>query len=68
MKPEETKTTISEKRETPLVNRVIMKRTEDVFPEETKLILAGTNLMRRIMSVSKDAIKEFPRILAFQRL
>jgi hypothetical protein len=60
MKPEETKTTISEKRETPLVNRVIMKRTEYVFPEETKLILAGTNLMRRITSVSKDAIKEFP--------
>jgi len=48
-----------EKRETALIDRSIMKRTEQVFPEETRLILASTNLMRRITSISKDAIEEF---------
>lgn len=43
------------KRETPLIHRRIMKRTEDVFPEEMRLILASTNLMRRITSVSRNA-------------
>lgn len=49
----------SHKRETDLINKGIIKRTEDIFPDETKLILASTNLMRRITKVSKDAINEF---------
>jgi hypothetical protein len=47
------------KRETALIDRSIMKRTEQVFPEEIRLILASTNLMRRITSISKDASREF---------
>ena len=48
----------SHERETGLINKGIMKRTEDIFPDETKLILASTNLMRRMTKVSKDAIDE----------
>ena len=44
---------------TPLVNKAIMKRTEEIFPEELKLILASTNLMRRATSISANAIREF---------
>lgn len=47
------------KRETDLVNMRIIDRTKKVFPEETTLMLASTNLMRRVTSVSKEAIKEF---------
>ena len=46
------------KRETDLINRRIIKRTEEIFPEETELILASTNLMRRITSVSREVINE----------
>ena len=48
----------SEKRETGYINLRIVRRTEDVFPDETILIRASTNLMRRITKVSKDAINE----------
>jgi len=48
-----------EKRETALIDRSVMKRTEQIFPEEMRLILASTNLMRRITGVSKNATKEF---------
>jgi hypothetical protein len=49
----------SQKREIAYINMHIVERTEKVFPDETKLIRASTNLMRRITSVSKDAISEF---------
>jgi len=49
----------TEKRETALIDRGIMKRTEQVFPEEIRLILASTNLMRRVTHISKDAVGEF---------
>lgn len=39
----------------------IIGRTEDIFPEETRLIRASTNLMRRMTRVSKDAVKEFSK-------
>jgi len=38
-----------------------MKHTWKIFPEEEKLILASTNLMRRITSVSKDAVGDMTR-------
>jgi len=48
-----------DKRETGLINMSIVNRTKKVFPDETKLMLASTNLMRRITSISKIAIEEF---------
>jgi len=48
----------SEKRETAYINQGIVGRTEDVFPDETKLIRASTNLMRRMTKVSKAAISQ----------
>ena len=39
----------------------IIRRTEGIFPEETRLIRASTNLMRRMTRVSKDAVKEFSK-------
>jgi hypothetical protein len=49
------------KRETDLINLSIVNRTQKVFPEEITLICATINLMRRITSISKDAIDEFPK-------
>jgi len=49
----------SQKREVGLMNPSIIKRTEKIFPDETKLILASTNLMRRLTNVSKDASTKF---------
>ena len=47
------------RRETDLINVHIVDRTEEVFPHEIKLMLASTNLMRRVTTISKEAIKEF---------
>jgi len=47
------------KRETDLINMHIVNFTQKVFPDETKFMLASTNLMRRVTGISKDAIKEF---------
>ena len=58
-------------RETDLINMGIVKHTEKIFPEETKLILASTNLMRRITSVSKEAFSEIstkPNLSAIMNL
>jgi len=48
----------SSKRETDLINLGIVNRTWKVFPEEEKLLLASTNLMRRMTSISKEAVAE----------
>lgn len=48
----------SSKRETDLINMHIVRRTWNVFPEEERLILASTNLMRRMTSISKEAVAE----------
>lgn len=58
MKPNDNKLAKSQKRDTGLLNIGIVKRTEKIFPDETKLILASTNLMRRVTSISKKAIKD----------
>lgn len=58
MKQSDNKLAESKKRETDLINMGIVRTTEKVFPDETRLILASTNLMRRITSVSKDASDE----------
>jgi len=49
------------KRETNLINMQIVNYAQRVFPEEMRLILATTNLMRRITSISKHTIEEFPK-------
>jgi len=46
------------KRVTDLINMRIVNRTEKIFPDETILIRASTNLMRRITKISKDAINQ----------
>jgi hypothetical protein len=54
-----------------LIHKGIINYTKKVFPEEITLILATTNLMRRMTSVSKDAIGEFskdPRLPAVMNL
>jgi hypothetical protein len=38
-----------------------MNQTEKIFPEELTLILATTNLMRRVTSISKNLREEFSR-------
>jgi len=48
----------SSKRETALINLGIVNRTWKVFPEEEKSLLASTNLMRRMTSISKAAVAE----------
>lgn len=61
----------SSKRETDLINMGVVNRTWKIFPEEEKLILASTNLMRRITSISKDAIDEIsikPNLAAVMNL
>lgn len=59
MKPSDIECKKRRKRETDLINKGILNFSQKVFPEETKLILVTTNLMRRITSVSEDAINEF---------
>lgn len=59
MKSRNSKSEKSRKRETDLIDLKIVNLTEKVFPDETKLMLASTNLMRRVTRISKDAIKEF---------
>lgn len=61
----------SRRRETDLINLGIVKRTEKIFPDEIKLILASTNLMRRMTRISKDAIDEIstkPNLSAIMNL
>jgi len=52
---------LSEKRVTDLINIKIIKRTEQVFPEETVVLRAGTNLMRRLTKTSKKALSDFDK-------
>lgn len=61
----------SQKRQTGLINKGIIQQTEKIYPDEIELILTSTNLMRRITSVSKDAIKEMsekPNLYAVMNL
>ncbi|MCJ7559042.1 hypothetical protein MUO79_00290 [Candidatus Bathyarchaeota archaeon] len=50
---------MSEKRETDLINLKIIARTEKVFLEETTLLRASTNFMRRVTRVADNASSHF---------
>lgn len=50
---------MSEKRETDLINRKIIETTENVFPEETTILRASTNFMRRLTKISDRAVPYF---------
>jgi len=50
-----------DKRITDLVNRNIMEKTKQAFPEEIKLLLKSTNFMRRVTKVAGVAIPYFDK-------
>jgi len=50
---------LSEKRETDLINLNIIRQNEKIFPEETLILRATTNFMRRITKVADKAIPYF---------
>lgn len=52
---------MSEKRETDLINLRIIKKTEDVFREETIILRASTNFMRRLTKSSREALPHFDK-------
>ena len=52
---------LSEKRITGLINSNIMNETQKAFPEETIILLATTNLMRRITKAANKALPFFEK-------
>jgi hypothetical protein len=52
---------LSEKRVTDLINLKIIEKTEQVFPEEIRVLRAGTNFMRRLTKTSKKALPDFDK-------
>jgi hypothetical protein len=62
---------LAEKRETDLINLGIIKKTEQIFPEETVILRASTNLMRRLTKCSQNALPYFdnqPNLRAIMEL
>lgn len=71
MKSSNSKSEKFRKRETDLINMHIVNRTQKVFPDEIKLMLASTNLMRRITKMpneAKEAIKARANLSAVMNL
>jgi hypothetical protein len=52
---------LNEKRVTDLINLHILDKTERVFPEETILLRAGLNFMRRVTAVSNQAVAQYDK-------
>ena len=52
---------MTQKREADLINLKIIKKTEDVFPEETMILRASTNFMRRLTQSSREALPHFDK-------
>lgn len=52
---------MSVRRTTDLINLRIMEKTEKVFPEETRLLMASLNFMRRITGIADQAVSEFDK-------
>jgi hypothetical protein len=50
---------LSEKRETDLINLRIIEKNEKIFPEETAVLRASTNFMRRLTGISGKALPNF---------
>jgi hypothetical protein len=47
---------MAQKREADLINLRIVEKTEKVFPDETVILSASTNFMRRVTRISSDQI------------
>jgi hypothetical protein len=52
---------MSEKRATDLINMNIIKKTEEVFPEELVVLRGSTNFMRRITKITENAVESFQK-------
>lgn len=71
MKTNDEKLENSNRRQTGLINKGIIRKTEEIYPDEIGLILASTNLLRRLTTVSKEAFNEVsakPNLFAIMNL